>query len=93
MSTGKVVLGALAGVAAGAILGVLFAPEKGTETRKKIADKGKDAAGDLKTKYNDLIDRLTSKLETVKDEGLGYLENEKNNLVKTAKSSYESSSK
>ncbi|RTY95032.1 YtxH domain-containing protein [Flavobacterium sp. GT3R68] len=93
MSTGKVVLGALAGVAAGAILGVLFAPEKGTETRKKIAEKGKDAAGDLKTKYNDLIDKLTSKLETVKDEGLGYLENEKNNLVKTAKSSYESSSK
>jgi gas vesicle protein len=93
MSTGKVVLGALAGVAAGAILGVLFAPEKGTDTRKKIADKGKDAAGDLKNKYNDLIDRLTSKLETVKDEGLGYLENEKNNLVKTAKSSYESSSK
>lgn len=92
MSTGKVILGALAGVAAGAILGVLFAPEKGTDTRKKIAEKGKDAAGDLKTKYNDLIDKLTSKLETVKDEGLSYMENEKN-LAKTAKSSFESSSK
>ena len=32
MDSGKVVLGVLAGVAAGAILGILFAPEKGSVT-------------------------------------------------------------
>ena len=41
MSSGKILLGVLAGVAAGAILGVLFAPDKGYETRKKIAKSGK----------------------------------------------------
>lgn len=35
MNSGKVVLGALAGLAAGALLGILFAPDKGSETRKK----------------------------------------------------------
>lgn len=74
MDTGKVVLGALAGLATGAILGILFAPEKGSVTRKNIADKGKNTADDLKNKYNDLIDKLTSKLETVKKDGLNYYE-------------------
>ena len=40
MSTGKVVLGTIAGLAIGGILGILFAPEKGSVTRKQIMDKG-----------------------------------------------------
>ena len=37
MSTGKVITGIVAGMAAGAVLGILLAPDKGSETRKKIA--------------------------------------------------------
>ena len=77
MNSGKIVLGALAGLAAGAILGVLLAPEKGSDTRKKIAKKGKDVADDLKGKYNDVINTLSSKLETAKNDGLNYFENGK----------------
>ncbi len=84
MDTGKVILGALAGLATGAILGILFAPEKGTETRKKIANKGKDAADELKDNYNSIIDSLTSKLETAKNEGKNYYD-EGNGLVQNAK--------
>ena len=84
MDTGKVILGALAGLATGAILGILFAPEKGTETRKKIANKGKDAADELKDNYNSIIDSLTSKLETAKNEGKNYYDEGKA-LVQNAK--------
>jgi gas vesicle protein len=69
MKKGKVALGILAGLATGTVLGILFAPDKGTDTRKKIANKSKDSLEDLKTKYNDVIDSLTSKLEAVKKQG------------------------
>ena len=36
MSKSKVLLGVLGGVAAGALLGMLFAPEKDSKTRNKI---------------------------------------------------------
>ncbi|MBK8191962.1 MAG: YtxH domain-containing protein [Lewinellaceae bacterium] len=50
MKTGKVLLGILGGVAIGALLGVLLAPDKGSNTRKKIRRKGEDLVDDVKAK-------------------------------------------
>ncbi len=88
MDKGKVVLGALAGLAAGAVLGILFAPEKGSDTRKKIASKGKDTAEGLKEKYNGIIDNLNSKLESVKKGSQNYYDEGKE-VVDNAKSKFE----
>lgn len=68
MSAGKVVLGAMAGVAVGAILGVLFAPEKGSVTRQKIKDIGTDYADQLKSKYKEFGDSLSETFQNAKED-------------------------
>jgi gas vesicle protein len=68
MSSGKVFLGLLAGVAAGALLGVLFAPDKGSFTRKKISRKGEDFAEALTEKFNEFLDSISEKYDDVKEE-------------------------
>ncbi|HEY6142067.1 MAG TPA: YtxH domain-containing protein [Flavobacterium sp.] len=72
MSTGKVVLGTVAGLAIGGILGILFAPEKGSVTRQKIADKGHDYADSLKSKYNELADSVKETIQSVKKEAQNF---------------------
>jgi Gas vesicle protein len=61
MSTGKIVLGVLAGVAVGALIGVLFAPDKGCETRRKISKKSHDVAEDIKERFSKIVDDLAGK--------------------------------
>lgn len=61
MSSGKVLLGVLAGVAVGALVGTLLAPDKGSETRKKILDKGEDYLDDLKCQLDDFLGALKDK--------------------------------
>lgn len=80
MSTGKVVLGTLAGVAIGAIAGILFAPEKGSVTRKQIMDKSDDYVNNLKSKFDEFSDSLTDKLRST--------EKDAENLVEKGKEKY-----
>lgn len=54
----KVLLGFLAGAAAGALAGVLLAPDKGSATRKKIAGKAGDVTDSVKNSFNDFIDSV-----------------------------------
>ena len=72
MSKTNVLLGLLAGVSVGAVLGILFAPEKGSHTRKKLSKKGEDYAEGLKEelteKFNEFIGTLGEKINYAKDE-------------------------
>ena len=68
MNTVKVASGVLAGLAIGTVLGILFAPEKGSTTRKQIMDKGDDYLNKLKSKYSDLADSVKNQFESVKQE-------------------------
>ncbi|MFV0604867.1 MAG: YtxH domain-containing protein [Niabella sp.] len=54
----------ITGFALGLIVGILYAPESGNNTRKKIADKGND----LKDQFADFIDNLASRFEGEADE-------------------------
>lgn len=55
----KVVVALLAGLAAGAALGLLFAPEKGSETRDRLGESLKDLGDSIKEKAATEIDNLS----------------------------------
>jgi gas vesicle protein len=67
MNNGKLIVGILAGVAAGALLGILFAPDKGSETRKKIMRKGKQYMDDLKENMNDIASAYNEEQEEFRE--------------------------
>jgi gas vesicle protein len=67
MTTAKAVLGVLAGMAAGAALGVLFAPEKGTVTRRRISRKGEDLADSIEEMTEAMEDRIEQKFDELVD--------------------------
>ena len=67
MSTGKLITGILAGAAVGAVLGVLFAPDKGSETRAKIAQKSGELTDAIKEGYSKVAEAVTNNYEAMKE--------------------------
>ncbi|UTA66893.1 YtxH domain-containing protein [Emticicia sp. 21SJ11W-3] len=65
MNSGKLLAGMLAGFAVGALIGVLFAPEKGSDSRKKILRKGEELAGDLKDKLDDFVEAFNKNYQHI----------------------------
>jgi gas vesicle protein len=57
MNSKQVLLGVLAGAVVGAALGILFAPDKGSDTRKKISKKG-----------SDFMDSITKKIKKIEED-------------------------
>ncbi len=54
------------GVVVGLILGVLFAPDSGDETRRKIAKKASDVKDTVTDTYNNIADTVADKYQDIK---------------------------
>lgn len=68
MSSSKTITALLAGAAVGALAGILFAPDKGSATRKKITDKTGDLADSVKNSFSHFIDNLRHNVAGAKEE-------------------------
>jgi gas vesicle protein len=85
MSSGKILLGIVAGAAAGTILGLLIAPGKGSATRKRIALTGSEYAEEAKGRFNEYIDAVTEEYDTVKEGALDLVGRGKEKVASVAK--------
>ena len=73
----KIILGIAGAAAAGAVIGLLLAPEKGTHLRKRLSEKVYDWADQL----GDLIDSGKSKLDALKADVDAAVSNVEENYV------------
>jgi gas vesicle protein len=64
----SIIIGAVAGLAAGALIGILFAPDKGTEVRHAISKKSGEYLDSVKKGFNSFVDGFTGRFAEAKDE-------------------------
>lgn len=80
MSSSKILTGLLIGAAAGAVVGILFAPEKGIDTRKLLGKKGLDLKDTVKSKINELVDGIADQFDNARNEAENLVENGKEKM-------------
>jgi len=75
MKNSNAVMSIVAGAATGALLGVLFAPDKGSNTRGRLTRKGEGLVGELKGKVDyykgkatDMVDKFADTIHSQKDD-------------------------
>ena len=68
MKSSKLIISLLAGVAGGALFGILFAPDKGYITRQKLAEKADDLTDNVKENLQSFFDNAVECLKKTKEE-------------------------
>ncbi|HEY1005545.1 MAG TPA: YtxH domain-containing protein [Sphingobacteriaceae bacterium] len=64
----KILVALLAGAAAGAALGILFAPDSGSETRDKVSDALRNLSDTIRDRVAEEIENLAGMKDQVVDE-------------------------
>lgn len=72
-NTEKIIGALLVGAVVGGAIGLLFAPEKGSDTRRKLSAKGDELTDVVKEKFDDFIEMVSKEVETVKDKASEFL--------------------
>lgn len=62
MKTGKALLAVMTGMAAGAVLGLIFSSQNGNRSQKKMSRKGEDLADVLTTRIDEKFGELEAKI-------------------------------
>lgn len=73
-------LGLLAGLATGAIIGILYAPDKGVKTRKLVTEKTKDTVDKFKTEAEVAKSKFLSEVDVIKNDLAQNLSSKKQSL-------------
>jgi gas vesicle protein len=81
MISKQVFFGVIAGAAAGAIVGMLFAPAKGSVTRRRIVRKGTEYAEDAKKTFDKYTDALSDEYTAIKEGAKDWVEKGKDKAV------------
>ncbi len=66
MNTGKILTGIAVAAAAGVLVGMLFAPEKGIVTRRRLSRKGNGVVDDVNDSFSEFSDALTDGFESIR---------------------------
>jgi len=89
---GAVALALFAGIAIGAVIGILFAPKSGQQTRKELIEKGekfvdlsRESMGDFMEKTRDITRAGKQKIEEIKMKGEKIIEKGSKRVKNTAK--------
>lgn len=85
-NTVKVIGAIFLGAAIGGALGILFAPDKGSETRKKISKKGGDLTDAVKDKFSKIVDKFRKEVDAIKEQANEFAENGKSVVENLEKS-------
>lgn len=80
----KTVFGILFGAAIGVILGLLFAPKSGKETREKLSGKAEAVKDEINYKTHELKDKVVEKAEKVQEDLNEITDELKEKVIETA---------
>ena len=76
----RFIKGMLIGAVAGAVIGVLYAPRKGSKTRKKLRRKGADIKDALRSEFSDIEKKVNDQYDSIKEDTAELLEQGKERL-------------